>query len=264
MRQATILETHSEIVFTHQTLSRYRDRERRTDTFSVTMFRRSGGSGSSDGGSGGGGGDGTPPTEAGGSAAAHAPTASAGMPSTGGATAAGAGGGGAGGGAGAKGEHGKGYVLNFAKGTITFTQAEADLYTALAAIVDIKSAGTIEGSVSFRCSAATSHAPPLAVLSSCHPHSASLLRSHPPGRPGATFLRRSGLTNDQLREIWRLACGGRSKPQLTKDDWFVAMKLVALVQTTGAISMDPLFAGEPVPFPNLSLNSDADTSVRRV
>ena len=230
------------------------------------MFRRSGGSGSSDGGSGGGGGDGTPPTEAGGTAAAHAPTASAGMPSAGGATAAGAGGGGAGGGAGAKGEHGKGYVLNFAKGTITFTQAEADLYTALAAIVDIKSAGTIEGSVSCCCSAATSHAPtlPHSQILFLPPSLCVIVALPPPGRPGATFLRRSGLTNDQLREIWRLACGGRSKPQLTKDDWFVAMKLVALVQTTGAISMDPLFAGEPVPFPNLSLNSDADTSVCRV
>ena len=44
------------------------------------------------------------------------------------------------------------------------------------------------------------------------------------GREGAAFLRRSGLSNEQLREIWRLASGGQSKAKLTKDDWYIACK----------------------------------------
>ena len=50
------------------------------------------------------------------------------------------------------------------------------------------------------------------------------------GAEGALFLRRSGLTNEQLREVWRLASGGVSKPKLELHDWLVACKLVAAVQ----------------------------------
>lgn len=53
------------------------------------------------------------------------------------------------------------------------------------------------------------------------------------GAEGATFLRRSGLTTEQLREVWRLASGGVSKPQLDKNDWLVACKVVAAVQGKG-------------------------------
>ena len=53
------------------------------------------------------------------------------------------------------------------------------------------------------------------------------------GAEGATFLRRSGLTTEQLREVWRLASGGVSKPQLDKNDWLVACKVVAAVQSKG-------------------------------
>ena len=50
------------------------------------------------------------------------------------------------------------------------------------------------------------------------------------GAEGALFLRRSGLTNEQLREVWRLASGGVSKQKLELHDWLVACKLVAAVQ----------------------------------
>ncbi len=53
------------------------------------------------------------------------------------------------------------------------------------------------------------------------------------GAEGATFLRRSLLTTDQLREVWRLASGGVSKPKLDKSDWLVACKIVAVVQQKG-------------------------------
>lgn len=50
------------------------------------------------------------------------------------------------------------------------------------------------------------------------------------GAEGALFLRRSGLTNEQLREVWRLASGGVSKQKLELHDWLVACKLIAAVQ----------------------------------
>jgi len=50
------------------------------------------------------------------------------------------------------------------------------------------------------------------------------------GVEGAGFLRRSGLTNEQLREVWRIASGGVSKLKLEKTDWLVACKLIAAVQ----------------------------------
>ena len=54
------------------------------------------------------------------------------------------------------------------------------------------------------------------------------------GSEGALFLRRSGLTNEQLREVWKLASGGVSKQKLERDDWLVACKLVAGVQHKGS------------------------------
>lgn len=50
------------------------------------------------------------------------------------------------------------------------------------------------------------------------------------GSEGALFLRRSGLSNEQLREVWRLASGGVSKQKLELHDWLVACKLIAAVQ----------------------------------
>ena len=53
------------------------------------------------------------------------------------------------------------------------------------------------------------------------------------GSEGAMFLRRSGLSNEQLREVWRLASGGTSKQRLSREDWLIACKLVAAVQHKG-------------------------------
>ena len=64
------------------------------------------------------------------------------------------------------------------------------------------------------------------------------------GAEGASFLRRAGLENDANREIWRLACGGKSQNKLNKDSWFLAMKLVGLAQNTGRCKLQPLLSGE--------------------
>jgi len=71
------------------------------------------------------------------------------------------------------------------------------------------------------------------------------------GTEGAAFLRRANLDDPVLREVWRLACGGSSKPKLGKDEFFVACKLVAVAQSgVQKLGRDALFAGE---YTNLAL-----------
>lgn len=64
-------------------------------------------------------------------------------------------------------------------------------------------------------------------------------------------------------QIWRLASGGKSQMKLNKDCWFVAMKLVALVQSTGKCQMQSLYAGDPLPLADFQLESAPDNVVRR-
>ena len=72
-------------------------------------------------------------------------------------------------------ERKEGFVLNFPTGQIAFTPAEGDVFTKLALMLDVAGDDSIGG------------------------------------RHGAMFLRRSGLSKDQLRDLWKLACGGKSK-----------------------------------------------------
>lgn len=37
--------------------------------------------------------------------------------------------------------------------------------------------------------------------------------------------------------MWRLACGGRSEPALSRGQWFLAMRVVALAQVEGSDSL---------------------------
>jgi len=67
------------------------------------------------------------------------------------------------------------------------------------------------------------------------------------GAEGASFLRRSGLDTDHLREIWRLASGGTSKLRLNKEDFFIACKLVAVTQVKGEPDVRSLTTGESLP-----------------
>lgn len=107
------------------------------------------------------------------------------------------------------------------------------------------------------------------------------------GTEGAAFIRRARLMNDANREvrgerlgawsreyyltgllwcllaqIWRLASGGKSQEKLNKDCWFVAMKLVALVQSTGKCQMQSLYSGEPLPLADFQLEQPVDNVVR--
>jgi len=63
------------------------------------------------------------------------------------------------------------------------------------------------------------------------------------GAEGAAFLMRSGLPKDSLHTVWKLASGGKSKARLTREDFFVACKLVAAAQMEGVVSMAPILSG---------------------
>lgn len=53
------------------------------------------------------------------------------------------------------------------------------------------------------------------------------------GQAAAAYLRKSQLSSATLQHVWRLACGGRSLPALSRSQWFLAMRLVALAQRSG-------------------------------
>ena len=82
------------------------------------------------------------------------------------------------------------------------------------------------------------------------------------GGEGAAFLRRSFLEVDALRDVWRLASGGKSKARLNRDDFFVACKLVAAAQMRGtAPSMDLLVAGSALPLADFHYGVTPDASL---
>lgn len=82
------------------------------------------------------------------------------------------------------------------------------------------------------------------------------------GAEGALFLRRSGLSNEQLREVWRLASGGTSKQKLDRPDWYVACKLVAATQAKGVEpSMMAVVGTEPLPLADFHYDVDPDVEL---
>jgi hypothetical protein len=81
------------------------------------------------------------------------------------------------------------------------------------------------------------------------------------GAEGAMFLRRSGLSNEQLREVWRLASGGTSKQRLGREEWLIACKLVAAVQFKGVEPSVASVVGDAVPIADFHYGSAADVDV---
>ncbi len=45
-----------------------------------------------------------------------------------------------------------------------------------------------------------------------------------------------------MLKVWRLSCGGVSKPKLNKDNFFIVCKMVALTQKSGEVDLAPLIA----------------------
>jgi hypothetical protein len=65
--------------------------------------------------------------------------------------------------------------------------------------------------------------------------------------PAAQFLGRGVVPHAVLvllpsLQIWRLGCGGVSKPALSKDNFFLICKLVGLAQKSGEVDLAPLIA----------------------
>jgi len=65
------------------------------------------------------------------------------------------------------------------------------------------------------------------------------------GGEGFEFFVLSGLSEDNLAEVWRLSSGGRSLAELHKNNFFAALKFVALAQTGKEIVLESLFAPNP-------------------
>ena len=79
------------------------------------------------------------------------------------------------------------------------------------------------------------------------------------GKEGAQFLRRSGLDNDVLGEIWKLAGNGKNKPTLSRNGWMVACLLVACAQQEGEPSIKAI-ANEDYELPDFNLGTDSTYS----
>lgn len=121
-----------------------------------------------------------------------------------------------------------GWVLKLTKGRVPFTRKEGDYYDGLFEMLDTGGDGTVAGT------------------------------------EGAMFLRRSGLGTDLLREVWRISSGGKSRSSLKRENWFLAMKLVALAQKTGEASIDALVTADALELAEFGIDCDADLSVRCV
>jgi len=114
--------------------------------------------------------------------------------------------------------------------SVSFSTKEVELFDKLFRIVDSNEDGVVEGAL------------------------------------GAAFLRRSELSDAVLRDIWRLASGGKSKPSMTRESWFVAMKLTGLAQSRSPpkVEMGPLLAKVYIPAPNFGFTIErvVETAVK--
>ncbi|CAE7828947.1 Snx2, partial [Symbiodinium sp. KB8] len=79
------------------------------------------------------------------------------------------------------------------------------------------------------------------------------------GKEGAIFLNRSNLSKDQLREIWRIASGGVSKPALDRASWHIALKLIAAAQDGKEMDVEALQKDDSIgalPPADVGINND--------
>lgn len=115
-----------------------------------------------------------------------------------------------------------GVSLHAADGVLVLSQREHEIYSQLFRVVDSNASGQVEG------------------------------------RDGALFLRLSGLPLEKLRDIWRIACGGTSKPALNLADWCVACRLVALCQNDPGVevSMESLRAWKGIELADFGLGDE--------
>lgn len=143
------------------------------------------------------------------------------------------------------------WVLKLTMGNVRFSRAEGDYYTGLFRILSdggdaVAAMGVSTGAV---------HGDPVEEAAAGRLGTVK-------GAEGAAFLRRSDLPDDQLREVWRLASGGKSRRALGLENWFLAMRLIAFAQKTGELDLERMVAGtETLRMPEFDVDPDPDLSL---
>ena len=73
-------------------------------------------------------------------------------------------------------------------------------------------------------------------------------------KPAANFMKTSGLEKDTLKKIWLIAAQS-SNTQMDKDEFFVALRLIALAQNNMPFSAENIDRNNPIPpLPQFNLN----------
>lgn len=78
------------------------------------------------------------------------------------------------------------------------------------------------------------------------------------GRQAASFLKKSGLNKEQLKEIWVISAR-TNMAYLLKDEFFIALRLIALAQNNMEVSEKAIGSNSPSP-PLPRFNLEMDTS----
>ena len=83
-------------------------------------------------------------------------------------------------------------------------------------------------------------------------------------KPAANFMKTSGLDKNTLKKIW-LTAAVTSNTQIEKDEFFVALRLIALAQNNMPFSEENIERNSPIPpLPqfNLNMNSNNQNNIR--
>ena len=76
------------------------------------------------------------------------------------------------------------------------------------------------------------------------------------GKPAANFMKTSGLDKNILKKIWLIAAQN-SNTQMDKEEFFVALRLIALAQNNMPISAESIQRNNPIPpLPQFNLNNN--------
>ena len=75
------------------------------------------------------------------------------------------------------------------------------------------------------------------------------------GKPAANFMKTSGLDKNTLKQIWLIAAQN-SNTQIDKEEFFVALRLIALAQNNMPFSAENIERNNPIPpLPKFNLNN---------
>ncbi|CAG9316931.1 unnamed protein product [Blepharisma stoltei] len=87
------------------------------------------------------------------------------------------------------------------------------------------------------------------LLSQADPESKGRLE----GAQVVDFFKRSGISTDQLKEIWTI-CTPNGESFLDRERFYVALRLIALAQEGKPVNVDAIYANTPAALPNFKSN----------